>query len=194
MESRCILTRQLYSLTCGRGSLHVNALEPWSTWRGPNVHPHPTPGSVATVAPRATWTKRTVLGSSPHSSIYLTHLPLIFVPCTGMQDHNPVLVHTQPWPQHRQLEPRCALWKRRDICHYKKKVADLTENIPYPRDASSVEATYAALSACMLEAMHDTNSKKEICQKKTLMSPTGLTWLGSWQSRANAGPRCFTVE
>ena len=40
----------------------------------------------------------------------------------GIQDHNPVLVHTQPWPQHRHPEPRCALWNRRDICHYKKKL------------------------------------------------------------------------
>ena len=86
----------------------------------------------------------------------------------GIQDQNPVLVHTQPWPQHRQPEPRCALWDRRDICHDKKKVADLTENIPYPRDASSVEATYAALSACMLEAMHDTNSKKKELPKKDI--------------------------
>ena len=47
-------------------------------------------------------------------------------------------------------------------------VADLAENIPYTRDASSVEATYAALSACMLEAMQDTNCKRRELPKKDI--------------------------
>ena len=108
-------------------------------------------------------------GQAPHGNASVSDATAPdFSSLHGIQDHTPVLVHTQPWPQHQQPEPRCALWNRRDICDCKKKIADLTVHIPYPGDASSVEATYAALSACMLEAMHDRNSKKKDLPKKDI--------------------------
>ena len=46
---------------------------------------------------------------------------LDFSAVRGIQDHDPVLVHTTTWACPHVPEPRCAMWNRRDVDRYKKK-------------------------------------------------------------------------
>ena len=77
-----------------------------------------------------------------------------------IQDHDPILVHTAPWSQQVLPEMRCAMWNRRDVTAYKKRIAALTADMPPPVSAHDCALTYTQLTSHMLTAMREVNASK----------------------------------
>ena len=83
-----------------------------------------------------------------------------FFGVAGIQDHDPILVHTAPWSQQVLPEMRCAMWNCRDVTAYKKRIAALTADMPPPVSAHDCALTYTQLTSHMLTAMREVNASK----------------------------------
>ena len=89
-----------------------------------------------------------------------------FTKVTGIQDHDPIPVHTVPWTTPYMPEPVCAMWNRRDIQKYQQPISQLMLELPTPHAVDEVEATYSAVTAHMLTVMRETNEKKEPIERR----------------------------
>ena len=78
----------------------------------------------------------------------------------GIQDHNPILIHTIPWAQPHIPEARCAQWKRRDVSRFRRDISAATAALPLPTVASDTAHTYQQLCSHMLTAMRRVNSQR----------------------------------
>ena len=83
-----------------------------------------------------------------------------FSSVTGIQDHDPIVVHTIPWGTPQVPEARCALWNRRDVSKNQRKISTLARDIPVPNTYAEVEHTYSLLTTHMLTAMREVNEQK----------------------------------
>ena len=79
---------------------------------------------------------------------------------TGIKDHDPIVVHTIPWSTPHVPEAVCALWNRRDVSKYQRKLSALARDIPVPYTYAEVEHTYSLLTTHMLTAMREVNEQK----------------------------------
>ena len=158
------------------------------------MHPRLTPGCVDTGAPRATWTVLMVHGSSPHSSGYLTRPPLTFLPCTAYRTTILFWSIPNPGPNTDRRNHALPCGTGGTYATIKKRLLTSlriyrTPGTRHLLRRPTLPCLHACLRLCTIRIR-----KKRNCQKKTLMSPTGLTWLGNWRSKPKGGPRCFTVE
>ena len=83
-----------------------------------------------------------------------------FSTVTGIQDHDLIVVHTILWSTPHVPEARCALWNRRDVSKYQRKISALARDIPVPNTYADVEHTYSLLTTHMLTAMREVNEQK----------------------------------
>ena len=98
----------------------------------------PTSGWIGYLTP-AVWRHRNASERKPD-----------FSGVTGIQDHDPILIHASPWSQQVLPEMCCAMWNRRDVTSYKKRIAALTADMPPPVSAHDCALTYAQLTSHML--------------------------------------------
>ena len=109
-----------------------------------------------------------------------------FTKVTGIQDHDPILVHTVPWTTLHMPEPRCAMWNRRDALRYQQRISQLMRDLPIPHAIGEVEATYSTVTAHMLTAMRETNEKIQLIKRR----PTDVTdWAQVVRQLARHAPR-----
>ena len=85
----------------------------------------------------------------------------------GVQDHDPIIVHTIPWATPHVPEPRCAMWNRRDVTRFQKKISESAASLCAPQDARQAGTVYDTLVTSMLSAMREVNEeKKEVPKNK----------------------------
>ena len=116
-----------------------------------------------------------------------------FSKVTGIQDHDPILVHTVPWGIPHMPESSCAMWNRRDVLRYQQRISQLMRDLPIPHAIDEVEATYSTVTAHMLYAMRETNEKKQPMERR----PTDVTdWaklVRQLARQAKRAPKFFSV-
>ena len=110
-----------------------------------------------------------------------------FTKVTGIQDQDPILVHTVPWNTPHMPESRYAIRNRRDVLRYQQRISQLMCDLPIPHATDEVEATYSAVTAHMLTAMRETNEKKQPIERR----PTDVTDLAQFvRQLARQAKRC----
>ena len=73
-------------------------------------------------------------------------------------DHDPITFSTIPWTAPHAPEPRCAMWKRRDVSLYRSLVA--SQYVQPLESAHDFEHVYNTLTTVMLHAMRHVNASR----------------------------------
>ena len=79
----------------------------------------------------------------------------------SVQDHDPIIVHTIPWASPHVPETRCAMWNRRDVTRFQKKMIESAASLCAPEEARQAGTVYDTLVTLMLSAMREVNEEKK---------------------------------